>query len=191
MELFIDDEDRARFLFLLLHHQSTLSFKNTRRHITSYNPPRFWIHKEDSEILLTERTVSAVAFCIMPNHFHILLENKIEGGISLYMHKVLVAYSKYFAIKYKHSGHVFQGPFVSVPIKTNAQLLHVSAYIHKNPAEIGWGGKEHLYPWSSYQDYVGTNRWGDLLERNIILEQFDDALGYNLFVSTSLAKSGQ
>lgn len=189
--IFRDDDDYMRFLFLILHLQKPLSLKNISRFVA-------WFKKDPHDLaqsLLKKsdvpREIAVVAFCIMPNHFHILLRNDIDGGISLYMHRILTAYSAYFNRKYKHSGHVFQGPFVSVPIETNTQLLHVSAYIHKNPTEIGWKGKEHLYPWSSYQDYVNVNRWGDLLDRRIILEQFDTISDYRFYVTTSLAKTDQ
>jgi len=65
----------------------------------------------------------------------------------------------------------------------------MSPHIHRNPREIkGWENKEHLYPWSSFQDYIKENRWGEFLSPNIVLEQFKNPLEYKKNVETSVAK---
>lgn len=133
--------------------------------------------------------VELVAFCIMPNHFHLIVKELEEGGIATYMQRVLTAYSKYYNTKYEKSGHVFQGPYGAVHIEDDRQLLHLSAYIHRNPREISkWFNKEDQYPWSSYRDFIGDNRWGNLLLPDIVLGQFKDKKHYHKFVKTSPAK---
>ena len=72
----------------------------------------------------------------MPNHFHLILQEVKEGGISQYMQRVLNAYTKYYNKKYEISGHLFQGPYKSVHIKDDPQLLYLSAYIHNNVREL-------------------------------------------------------
>ncbi|MBU3942436.1 hypothetical protein KKA24_00465, partial [Patescibacteria group bacterium] len=68
-------------------------------------------------------------------------------------------------------------------------LLYLSAYVHNNVRELkGWNKKEHLYPWSSFQDYVKENRWGELLKIEIILDQFSNKEEYKSFVQKSGAK---
>lgn len=125
----------------------------------------------------------------MPNHFHILIREERENGIIQYMQRSLNAYSKYFNTKYEQSGHLFQGPYKIVHVKDNEQLLYLSAYIHRNPCGLKkWNNKEHVYPWSSYQDYTSKNRWDNLLERDIILEQFSSISEYGNFMETSGAK---
>jgi hypothetical protein len=105
------------------------------------------------------------------------------------MQRVLTSYSKYFNTKYHKKGHVFEGPFGAVHIKDNDQLLHLSAYIHKNPKSIvEWENSYEKYPWSSYQDYIGLNRWGNFLSTEIVLKQFKDQNKYKEFVSSSTAK---
>jgi len=105
------------------------------------------------------------------------------------MQKILNAYTKFFNIKYGHSGHLFQGPFRAVHITNNNQLLYASAYVHRNQRGLpGWKDREHEYPWSSYQDYIGKNRWGKLLATEDILEQFDDGNDYHQWVKESGAK---
>ena len=138
---------------------------------------------------MKKRTVELVAFCIMPNHFHLIIKELEEGGIATYMQRVLTAYSKYYNTKYEKSGHVFQGPYQAVHVGDNRQLLHLSAYIHRNPREISkWFNKEDQYQWSSYRDYIGENRWGDLLLLDIVLGQFKNKKKYHEFVKTSPAK---
>ena len=130
-----------------------------------------------------------IAFCIMPNHFHLIVKELEEGGIATYMQRVLTAYSKYYNTKYEKSGHVFQGPYRAIHISDDPQLKYLSAYIHRNPRElVGWLNKEDKYQWSSYQDYIGENRWDDLLLPDIVLGQFKNKKQYHEFVKTSTAK---
>lgn len=99
------------------------------------------------------------------------------------------AYGKYYNTKYEKSGHVFQGAYRAVHIENDRQLLHVSAYIHRNAREIKqWYRKEDKYPWSSYQDFIGENRWEGLLLPENILGEFKDKKHYHEFVKTSPAK---
>lgn len=125
----------------------------------------------------------------MPNHFHLTVYEEKERGISQYMQRILNAYTKYFNTKYERAGHLFQGPFKAVHAKTNEQLIYLSAYIHLNPREIKeWKDKEKNYTWSSYQDYIGKNRWDGLLKPDIIMDQFNTKQEYEHFVKTSGAK---
>lgn len=188
--IFFDNRDWVRFLFLILYFQSPVIFYNIGRHISYFVRHRvFNISKNITQKILKNRTVEVVNFSIMPNHFHLIVHEAKEGGISQYMQRVLNAYTKYFNAKYGKSGHLFQGPFQIVHIENNEQLLHLSAYIHRNPRELKqWKNKEHKYPWSSFQDYIEENRWGDLLQHQIITEQFSNPKEYKNFVKTSGAK---
>ena len=127
----------------------------------------------------------------MPNHFHLLLREKEEGGIGRYMQRVLVGYTKYFNAKYETAGHLFQGRYKAVLVKDDDQLMHLSAYIHRNPRELkAWKGKEERYPYSSLQDYVDKNRWGNLISPDIIAGRFANTpdSNYRDFVRSSPAK---
>ena len=136
-----------------------------------------------------ERIVDLVCFALMPNHFHLLVREKEEGGISRYMQRVLNGYTKYWNTKYQQSGHLFQGPFRAVHVEDDHQLRYLSAYIHRNPHEIGeWHDRAWEYPWSSYRDYVGDNRWGELLQYDIVRGQYTGGEDYRDFVETSGAK---
>lgn len=188
--VFLDDTDRARFLFLLLYKQSDQKVFNPDKNAESFQKNRNFVTlRRTTSLVANSKAVDLINFCIMGNHFHLTLHEKTEGGISKYMHKVLMPYSKYFNAKYKRSGHVFEGSFKAVHVSDNTQLLHLSAYIHKNPKEIqGWRNKEHQYPWSSMPDYITENRFGNLLNTDLILSQFSSKLDYRKFAETSKAK---
>jgi putative transposase len=138
------------------------------------------------------RMVELVHFCLMPNHFHLIVQELMEGGISRYMHRVLTSYTKYFNTRHEKSGHLFQGPYQSVWLEDDEQLMYLSSYIHKNPHELkNWKGKEHEYYWSSYPDCIGENRFGSLLKTDIVMARYGETkskLDYMEFVKSSPAK---
>lgn len=193
--IFNNDKDRARFLFLLLILQSPFDLRNTTRLVKNFfaNLNIFEV-LDPSEVqkIIKKRYVDSIVFSLMPNHFHILVKENKEGGISKYLHRVLTAYTMYYNIRNETSGHLFQGPYKIVHIKDDRQLMHASAYIHRNPLKLGWKlSNLHNYKWSSYVDYIGDNRWGNLIERSILLDRFtfkgEDT--YKNFVETSPTKS--
>lgn len=190
--IFKEKADVERFLFSLLYLQSSVSFENKSRIVNSFSEKEGYpVADVDIEKILRERAVELVAFCIMPNHFHLLVRETKEGGLSAYMQRILDGYTKYFHAKHGASGHVFQGRYKSVLVKDDRQLMHLSAYIHRNPRELSaWRGNEFVYPWSSLQDFTGANRWGGLLATDIIASHFDAKPNSNYadFVKTSPAK---
>lgn len=188
--IFFENRDWIRFLFLILYFQSPVTFYNLGRHVSNFVRHRVF-NISDKELLeiAKNRAVEVAGFALMPNHFHLILRESKEGGISKYMQRILNAYTKYFNAKYDKSGHLFQGPFKVVHIEDNEQLLHLSSYIHRNPRELReWKNKEEKFPWSSYQDYMDKNRWGDLLAKQIISDQFPDSSDYKKFVHESGTK---
>ena len=122
--------------------------------------------------------VNIGAYCLMPNHFHFLLREKIHGGISIFMKKLLTAYSKYFNEKNTRTGTLFEGRFKAEHANNDQYLKYLFAYIHLNPVKLidgDWkekgikdlsGAKKFLaeYIYSSYPDYTGSDR----LQRKII-----------------------
>ncbi len=110
-----------------------------------------------------DRLVNIVAYCLMPNHFHFLLRQVKEDGVSKFMQKLLTGYTMYFNKRYERTGVLFQGIFKSKHINTDRYLLHVSRYIHLNPLEIEKRNNIsradaarflRAYRWSSYMEYV-------------------------------------
>ncbi len=190
-EIFTDDRDRIRFLFLILYGQSPAAIIRVDRQVDYFIKHRvFKVDETETSAVVAQRCVSLVCFTLMPNHFHLLIREEENEGVSRYMQKILDAYTKYFNIKYGQSGHLFQGPFRAVHVKKNEQLLYLSAYIHRNPSALrGWRGREHEFPWSSYPDYSNSNQWGSLLDQKILTKQFDSPGDYRRYVEISGAKS--
>lgn len=190
-ELFQNAPEFARLLFLLLHGQARIPIYNTKRFIDNFVSTRsFGFTKKLEKQIIDNREVELAGFALMPNHFHAIVGEVEEGGISRYMHRVLTGYAMYYNARRDRSGHVFQGPFGATHITTNEQLLYTSAYVHLNPIELPKYRRSVVnFPWSSYQDYVVENRWGDLLFSGVILEQFENVREYKRSVEHSGAKT--
>ncbi len=196
--IFTSDDDRFRFLFLLLVQQGKTTIRNLgREFLASIEQHRMLlINKDLAREVIINRNVELVAFCLMPNHFHLIVREVNEGGISKYMQRVQNAYTKYFNTKYDKSGHLFQGSYRSRHISDDAYLMHLSAYIHKNPMEFmrsKWiEVNEESYYWSSLQDYIKSNRFPGLLEPGVIVDRYNEGKEHNMtykkFVMTSPAK---
>lgn len=103
--------------------------------------------------------VDILAFCLLDNHYHFLLRQITEKGISKFISNIQNGYAKYFNIKTKRSGPLFQPMFKAVRIETDEQFLHVSRYIHLNPTTnyLVELNKLNRYPWSSLNCYLENN----------------------------------
>lgn len=113
-----------------------------------------------SSIISKPRIVNVICFVLMPNHIHFLLRQEITDGISEYMMRVADSYTKYFNIKNKRVGHLFQGKFKSVHVENDDQLKHLSRYIHLNPLTsnlVPSFDSLFAYPWSSLIEYLNGN----------------------------------
>lgn len=100
--------------------------------------------------------VSILAFCLMPNHFHFVLRQETEEGISRFVANSTNSYTKYFNLKRKRIGPLFQGTFKAVRVETDEQFLHLTRYVHLNPVSSYLVKPEDLetYSWSSYPEYL-------------------------------------
>ncbi len=104
--------------------------------------------------------VRLFAFCLMPNHFHLVLRQKDDLAMREFVRRLASAYVGYFNKKYERIGTLFQGTYRAVLVDSTEQLLHLSRYVHRNPVEILPGlGLQRLdqYPHSSYRDYLGLS----------------------------------
>lgn len=131
-----------------------------------------------------EGVVDILSFCLMPNHFHLLLRQKKDGGISKFMGDFQNSYTRFFNTKHERKGPLFLRPFKAVKIYSEQQLLHVSRYQHLNAHSASIvKSLEQLegYPWSSLPEYLGlTER--DLCEKETILSHFKDISSYRNFI---------
>ncbi len=102
-----------------------------------------------------ERLNSIIAYCIMPTHIHLLLKQNCDQGIVHYVRKVFDGYSRYFNLKYKRKGPLWEGRFQNRLIETDEQLLHMTRYIHLNPATSFLVDQPEEWHFSSYREYIG------------------------------------
>lgn len=102
--------------------------------------------------------VDLVAYCLMPNHFHLLLHQRDETSIDKFMNSLFTRYPMYFNRKHKRVGVLFQDEYKAVRVTREEQLLHLSRYIHKNPEKILQGGPLQNFPYSSYLEYIGLKQ---------------------------------
>lgn len=131
--------------------------------------------------------VEIVAYCCMPNHFHLLLKQRADGGVSLFMRKVTDGYTRYFNTKRQRVGPVFQGAFKAIHISNNEQLLHVSRYIHLNPvvSAVVRENDFYTYPWSSLSSYI-DKKIPTFVNSLPILENFRNPDKYLEFVNDQI-----
>ncbi|MBI3458749.1 transposase [Candidatus Azambacteria bacterium] len=126
-----------------------------------------------------QRLVNIIAYCLMPNHFHLLLQEITEGGISKFMQRIGTAYTMYFNDLNNRSGALFQGVFKSKYIDNEIYLQKIIDYIHLNPVlhkmsdgvkymEINWPKLLEQYKWSSYQNYADPLKQSECLQKDIL-----------------------
>lgn len=128
----------------------------------------------NSKIPKQKKLVNFICYCLNPNHFHFVLEQLVDNGISKFMQRI-GGYPKYFNLKHKRNGSLFQGKFKAVHISSNEQLLHTSAYVNLNNKVHSLGSKApKLSSWSEYVD----DKDSGFCSKDIILDQFDNKKEY-------------
>ncbi len=200
--IFMDDHDRERFLlsmFVLRHNKSFhhpirplapqyLSIQDIQiqsSNITTLNKISNKIKQIEEMYLFKEKLVEIIAFCLMNNHFHLMLKEISRNGISKYMHRFGTSYTKYFNTRYERTGHLLGSRFKAEHVDRNEYLTYLSRYIHTNPKKI-LSSNNNLsdYKWSSYPDYIKENRWGEALQTDIVLNQFFNKQEYKNYVES-------
>mgnify|MGYP001574132704 CR=1 FL=1 len=144
--------------------------------------------------------VDILAFCLMPNHYHLILSPRIEGGIPKFMQKVNMGYSKYFNQKYERTGTLFQGRYKSILVTDDTHFLHLPFYVHFNPLDLVYpewrenkisNPKKALeflksYRWSSHLDYLGIKNFPSVLNIKPLMEIFGSHKDYAKLVENYL-----
>ena len=196
--IFKSERDYQRFIMLLFLANSNNSFRLDD--LLKKGGKTFY------EILVMDKGkpfVSIGAWCLMPNHFHILVKQEVDGGITKFMRKLGVGYSMFFNIKYQRHGALFGGLFKSKYISEDLHLKHLFGYIHLNALDIKFSGWEKLidkkhpkewkdflenYSYSSYQDYIGILRpEGNALNKSVFPEYFEAENSFKDFIDSYLS----
>lgn len=107
-------------------------------------------------------------YCLMGNHYHLLLETP-EGNLSQIMRHINGAYTTYFNVKRRRAGHLLQGRYKAILVEADAYALELSRYLHLNPVRAAMVSRPEAYPWSSYRVYVGDQPSPEWLQKNFIL----------------------
>jgi putative transposase len=176
--IFLDKRDYDRFIKLLYIANSANSYE-----ISALDHTDFFKLERGSTI------VDICAYSLMPNHFHLVLKEVREGGISQFMKKLLTGYSMYFNARHERSGALFQGRFQGRHLNTDEYLKHAPLYVHMNTLDLiesGWKdtGIKHMkkaeeftrnYQYSSFWDYCDKIRAeSTILNKNSLPQYYED-----------------
>lgn len=175
--IFTDDRDRLRFL-------KSLRVFNTTAPATN-------LHRSVFEVELQTRgkpLVEILTFCLMPNHYHCMLRQVAEDGITEFMRKLGTGYTNYFNLRNTRVGPLFQGVFKAVLLEKESHLTHLPHYIHLNPLDLSmpeWrdGRVRNVakalsflkqYRWSSLSDYLDAPQFPKIIEKSFLAEYVGD-----------------
>lgn len=191
-DIYLEPKDYLRFLALLY-----LCNSNKPVNIREQFPKGFPF----GELVKFDRGETLVdigAYCLMPNHFHLLIRQKEEKGITKFMEKLSTAYSMYFNKRNKRTGILFEGVFKSIHINNDNHLRYLFAYIHLNPVKLidpFWKEKGisdmikaknflNDYQQSSYIDYLDIKRDESIiLNKNVFPEYFQNLKEFDDFIN--------
>ncbi len=134
-----------------------------------------------------ERLVEIVSCALMDNHYHLLLQQKVDGGISEFIKRVAGGYAWYFNNKYERSGSLFQGKFKASHLDTNEKLLRMSAYINRNDKIHGLSGPTAKY--TSWEQFVLPTSYSPVSTlTSVILDQFSSIDAYIRFTESVISE---
>lgn len=132
---------------------------------------------------LSEGFIRLHSYCLMPNHYHAIVETTDHPNLSTQVQHCMIAYVKAVNKRYNRVGHLFQDRFRVIPIKSTEYLLHLSRYIHLNPVFAKIVSQAELWQYSSYRSYI-TELDEEGLSTQFILSHFKNKLDYKLFVES-------
>ncbi|MEK7077946.1 MAG: transposase [Patescibacteria group bacterium] len=194
--VFMDRNDHLRFIQNLIEFNNIELSPPSNVRFSSTHPSQLTSSHLEQLLfgvqLPKKRLVDILAFCLMSNHYHLLLRQHTENGIVRFMQKLGTGYTNYFNIKYDRVGPLFQGRFKAILINTHHQLLYIPHYIHLNPLESiepKWreGTIKNLnkaihfldnYKWSSFADYTGKRNFAVTIKKNVLLKLYGNPQEY-------------
>ncbi len=191
-DIFMDDEDRFRFIHDLFEFNDSNPSPNINNFLNSKKRESLEVGLPKIDKKPRKVLVEILVFCMMDNHFHLIVRQKIENGITLFMRKLGTGYTNYFNKKYDRNGALFQGRFKSVCVKDDSHLMYLPIYIHLNPLDLKfheWREKKiknyieaikflDSYRWSSYLDYTGQKNFPSLINKDFVLSRVGDEKKY-------------
>lgn len=139
-----------------------------------------------------EPLVQVIAFVLMPNHFHLALRQLVPGGISKYLQRLGISHTKYFNLKHKRTGRLFESTFKAKPLDLEQHLIHLPRYIHLNALDGSvcdwrngrvkdWSKAKRIlneYPWSSHHAYLGKSYGLPIIDEEFVKQHFKNTKSY-------------
>lgn len=178
--LFLTSRDHERFVSLLEYYRFHDNSKSYSHYLALSLEERASFRK-----ILDKKPIAVdiLAYCLMPNHFHILVRQNQKDGIHHFLSNIANGYAKYFNTKRHRVGPLYQGSFKAVYVETDDQLMHLSRYIHINPVVSDVIPLEKLddYPWSSFPDYLGKVE-SSFITMSPVLSHFQGSSSYRKFI---------
>jgi len=192
--VFLNEKDYQRFLDTIAYylHDQTLSYAQFQ----DLNEEAKNAYRQLNPKGLATLRVKIVAYCLMPNHFHLLIKPAKEGGVTRFASDIANSYTRYFNIKNERVGNLFQGTFKTKEITNDASFLQVSRYIHLNPlisSQTNPDGrlkKLENYPYSSYAEWIAV-RNPQLIDQEEVdtwVKRTGGAEKYRHFVEAKMSK---
>lgn len=187
--IFLDQQDYAVFLSYLKDYLTNKNEAELKEKLADNNIP--WIEKD--KILKRLRMnnffdeIVMLAYCLMPNHFHLFVKQKSSGSIDKFMNSLCTRYTMYFNKKYKRVGPLYQGVYKAVLVTSEAQLLHLSRYIHKQALTLQGDALQKERQPCSYPEYVGERKtlWIHPEEILSYFSKENPTLSYKNFVTAA------
>ena len=190
--IFLDEFDYRRF------YESLFLFNNT-----NYEHPGG--RGLDRDVLLAAHEaylhdrdpyVKISSFCLIPNHFHLMIQPLKEDGAAKFFHKLLKGYARYFNLRHGRSGHLFENAYQAVHIENEAHFVHIPRYIHLNAldtTDLNWRDGQmtdwakasnylESYRWSSHGIYSGKDQELPVIDEEIVAQLFSDPSEYEKFL---------
>jgi putative transposase len=127
-------------------------------------------------------SVTVLAYCLMPNHYHLLLRQETDEPLSKFINVLFNAYVQAVNIQQKRKGTLFEGRYKHIRIDRWEYLIHLCRYIHRNPVKARLATKPEDWPFSNYRDWIGL-RNGTLKDDTFIRDHFMHAQNYLEFVN--------
>ncbi len=185
-KIFEDDQDYAVFLSYLKEYLLPKDIDNLQKRLADPTIS----YKERGKIIKLLRLnnfaqeIILFAYCLMPNHFHLLIKQKGAGSIDKLMNSLGTRYTMYFNRKYKRVGPLYQGVYKAVIVGDDEQLLHLSRYIHKQA--LGSQGDALQGQPCSYYEYLSRRKTSWLRPEEVInfFSQTNSNLSYESFVNS-------
>lgn len=192
--IFMDNQDHFRFINCLAEFNDINPAPPSNIRYLLRNPSQ--ATSECLEVQLLNKVpgrkpiIEILAFCLMPNHYHLLVKQVKDQGIPKFMQKLGTGYTNYFNLRNKRVGSLFQGRFKAILIEEDAHLRHLPTYIHLNPLDLEFpewrmGNIKNMnraleflenYRWSSHPEYSGNNKhnFSSVIKKDLLLNIFKD-----------------